>query len=205
MFRHKYTTTGAITTTRVLFVVVLLVVVSGVVMYTFFLAPLRSNNPPVSGSNCKNGCFVSEPVVDVIIPSLATTHGLGGATNHMLNVTRGQTVPMNVEVYTTNVAINATMQLFIVPTSQGSNSSNGTTSSNTTTSSLISKTGGAGITVRFNPANLSIRASSNESSVMTLSISSTAAEGYYDATVSAMDPDNSSYVWGTFFEINVQA
>ncbi len=204
MFRPKSTATGATTATMIVIVVVILIVVS-VVMYTFFLAPLRSNNSPVSGSNCKNGCFISEPVVDVIIPSLATTHGFNGATNKLLNLTRGETVSMNVEVYTSKVGVNATMQLFIYPPLEGSNSSSGTTTSNTTSSSLISKTGGAGISAKFSPANLSIPASSNETSIMTLSVSSTAIEGYYSATVSAFDPDNPSYVWGTLFEINVQA
>ncbi len=207
MFRHKCTaTTAAMTSIKIVLIVVVLLVLVSAVMYSFFLAPLRTNSSLVSGSNCKNGCFISEPVVDVLIPSLATIHGFNGATNHVLNVTRGQTVSMIVEVYTSNVGVNATMQLLIYPPPGGSNSSSGTTSSNTTTSSLlIGKMGGAAISAEFSPVNLSITADNNASSVMTLSVSSTAVEGYYDATVSATDPSNPSYVWGTFFEINVQA
>ena len=189
---------------RVVFVgtIIFAVIVAGSLSYFFFstgraVGNVHSSTSSVSSCYENNSCFVSEPVVDVIIPKLSQSLGSNEVANNVLNVTGGESVSLTVVVYPT-INLNATMKLELFPPVIANSSSFDSSSSSSTSS------GSAGINVDFNPLNMSISANGHASTVMTLNISSLAEVGVYSATASAVDIDNPAFVWGTFFQINVQ-
>ncbi|MCL4518695.1 MAG: hypothetical protein M1587_05805 [Thaumarchaeota archaeon] len=189
---------------RVVFVGALIfaVIVAGSLSYFFFTSGRAIGNVHSSTSSVScyknNSCFVNEPVVDIIIPKLSQSLGSNEVGNNVLNVTRGESVSLTIFVYPT-INLNATMELELFPPVTGSSASfdNFSSSSSTSTSS-------AGINADFNPSYMSISANGQASTVMTLNMSSAAETGVYSASASAVDINNPTFVWGTFFQINVQ-
>lgn len=192
---------------RVVFLgtIIFAVIVAGSLSYFFFSTGQAVHNVHASTSSVSscyenNSCFVSEPVVDVIIPKLSQSLGSNEVGNNMLNVTRGESVSLTVVVYPT-INLNATMKLELFPPLNNSATSS---SSETSVSSSSTPTSENDIIVGFNPQNMSISANGQGSAIMTLNVSTNAQLGVYSATASAFDIDNPSYVWGAFFQINVQ-
>ncbi|MHB8568118.1 MAG: hypothetical protein ACYC7D_11910 [Nitrososphaerales archaeon] len=173
--------TPAITKIVAIVIILIIVAVGSVAAFQY----LRTQGGPTV-SVCTT-CFVTEPVVDVIIPSLISHSGASGQSNAPLNVTRGEIVPIVVQIYSTR-QINAKMLFHIL----SSPSQNG---SNLDASSLI--------TGSFNPATLLSTAQSSGNTSLSLAVSNGALFGEYTAAVSATDIDNSSWTWGTIITINV--
>jgi hypothetical protein len=156
--------------------------VAGATAFVFLDRQARSPTGGCSSSSAKNAqCFVTEPVVDVIIPELASSTDKNGGVNEQLNVTSGRAVTLHVQIYPlAQINISLSFRAFL--------SSSGNVS---------------GITATFSPAQLSIRLNGNESSTVVLNVPQSAPSGVYPAVVSAQDVENSSWVWGSYFNINI--
>jgi hypothetical protein len=119
--------------------------------------------------------------VDVIIPELASATDKNGGVNEPLNVSGGQTSTLHVQIYPL-AQINVSLSFRVFPSSSGNASE---------------------ITATFSPAELEIPLNGNESSSVIISVPLSTPTGVYPAAVSAQDLENSSWVWGSYFSINV--
>ncbi|MHB8565464.1 MAG: hypothetical protein ACYC7D_04740 [Nitrososphaerales archaeon] len=95
--------------TKIVAIVIILIITA--VGSVAALQYLRTQGGPTA-SVC-NTCFVTEPVVDVIIPNLISHSGASGQSNAPLNVTRDETIPILVQIYSTKSII-AQMQFHIL-------------------------------------------------------------------------------------------
>jgi hypothetical protein len=161
-------------------IVLLVVIISLVAVYD--ISSRQTNDQ--TGTNS----FISEPVVDIILPSLFRETSTGGQ-NEPLNVTVGQTDTLAIRVYP-NVNLNLTMvfKYYLLTSSFTSSVSNNSSQS---------------ILANFVPSNLNIKAGKMGNTSMTLQVSRTASVGQYAAVISALNLDNSSEVWGVLVQINV--
>ena len=152
-----------------------IVVAASLVGY-FLLRPTQTT----STTSCSS-CFIQQPVVDVIIPELASKSDQNGGVNEMLNVSSGQTATLHVQIFTEQ-AVNVTLSFksFIA----NANSSQTMTGS-------------------FSPPTLAASLNGNATSVLHIFISPDVPNGVYSAAVSAVGIQNSSWVWGDYFNINV--
>ena len=170
---------SAISKSIAIVVIVLVSLLATVAAYSYSIT--QNQSPKVC-----NTCFVTQPVADLIIPSLVSHSNNGGATNLALNVTRGQNVSLIVEIFP-SVPINVTMHFRILSKpSTKLNSSDAIVSS-------------------FTPETLSIQGLSSENCTLFLSFASYAPTGAYSVVVSAIDSSNSNWTWGTIFTINISA
>ena len=153
-----------------------------VILGVLFIRPGITNGRT---SLCQS-CFVNEPVVDVILPALAKNSGGGVSTsNAPLNITRGSTQTLEVQVYPTiDVSVKLVFRVLFAPVATNSSST-----------SWISAT--------FTPGQISVASQKRGVSTLSLSVSSIAPLGTYNAAVSAEETTNTSVVWGTFFMTNV--
>lgn len=154
---------------------VIVFIVAAVAMGYFLFQP-----KPTTTTDCLN-CFIQQPVVDVIIPELASQTDQNGGVNVPLNATSGETSVIHVVVYSEQ-AVNVTLSFksFI----SGSNESQ-----------LM--------TAAFSPSTLVVPKLGNATSVVHIFISPSVANGTYTAVISAVASQNSSWVWGDYFKINV--
>jgi hypothetical protein len=124
----------------------------------------------------------AEPVVDVIIPSLAVYLSGGGGVNRALNMSAGSNTTLEVDIYSTEtVVLNLTFHAYHLGRVPAP-------------STLL---------WHFNPSSLKVQDGSKAVSLLTLIIPPNAAPGTYNAVVSAFDALNQTLVWGTFFQVNV--
>jgi hypothetical protein len=162
-------------------VVLLVITISLVAIYDI-------GNSQINGQTGTNS-FISEPVVDILLPSLFRETSTGGQ-NEPLNVTVGETDTLAIQIYP-NVNLNLTMEFryyFL-----------GTTFSSTTSSNSSQS-----ILAQFFPPSLSINADKTGNTSVTLQVSRTASLGQYNAIISALNTENSSEVWGVIVQINVR-
>ena len=170
----------AISTTASIILVVLIAGAAIVFAYSYV-----SLTTPKSTTTVCSGCFVSEPVVDVIIPSLITHSNANGADNAPLNLTRGEPTTISVGVFPT-LPVNVTLQFMILSTPP-----------NVTSDSIP-------IMGNFTPSKLTVNADSNGTSTLSIDVAPGSPVGAYSAEVTAIDFANSSWSWGTVFTINVR-
>ena len=166
-------------------IIVLAILVTGIATYDL-LSPHNGQ-----GQQGTTQALSAQPVVDVILPSLFRQQG-SNSQNAPLNVTSGQNVTLEVDVYTT-VSLNLKMQYaaFLLPSGyNGSTSSQGNPS-------IMSAT--------FNPQTLNINGGAKGISTLRLSIPPTALLGEYSAVISAINVNNSTQTWGDIFQIFVTA
>ena len=162
-----------------------LIVLSAVIGIGFVMQPGSANNRTVT-TLCQS-CFVEEPVVDVILPTL--TRNPGGSvstTNAPLNMTRGSTQSLSVDVYpTVSISVTLVFRVLLSPSAGTAGSS-------------------ASLSASFSPSELSISSQGRGVSTLTISVPANALPGTYNAAVSVEQTNaTSSGVWGTFFMINV--
>lgn len=164
-------------------IIVLGVIVASIAVYDL-LTPPKSNQQGTSLP------FVVQPVVDVIVPSLFRQQGSDNG-NVPLNITQGGSVSMVVNVYST---VSLTLKMSLDVLSGPSNQTN--TSSIPQSTSVISAS--------FDPDVLNISGDGQGSCNMTLHFSSAANLGEYNTEVSATNANESSMVWGSFVQINIE-
>jgi hypothetical protein len=128
---------------------------------------------------------VGQPVGDLIIPLLAPS-AASGTVNSPLNLTTGQRVSLEVDVYLTLQA-NVSMKFEVFPPV-------GSTSNNT----------GNSFNATFSPPSFSALPNKKASTILSFSVPSSAAVGQYSAVVAAVDSSNTSITWGDYFQINVR-
>lgn len=126
-------------------------------------------------------CFISQPVVDLVISELASSTGKSGHVNEQLNVTAGQVTILHIQVYS-ETQVNVTLTFHVFDSSANLSS---------------------GITGAFSPQIFVVPSQGNQTSVLQMNIPNNAEAGLYPAVASATDLQNSSWVWGTYFGINV--
>ncbi len=156
-------------------VVIIIVALAGAGFY-FYMASSQN----LETTTCA-GCFYTQPIVEVVIPKLAGGSNPNGATNSQLNVSSGQSVTLSVSVYPT-VPLTVEMEFRLYA------------STNTT---------GNFVNASFTPSRLAIPSQGNGTTTMTLSFSDSAPAGTYSAVVTAVDSENSSLYWGSYFQILV--
>ena len=160
---------------KLLAVVVIVVIVAAAALGYFLLQPKGTTT-----TNCP-GCFIQQPVVDVIIPELASQTDQNGGVNQPLNATAGQTSTLRVQVYSEE-AVNVPLSF----------------------KSFISGANGSQLmTAAFSPSTLDVPNLGNATAVLHIFISPSVAKGVYSAAISAVAIQNSSWVWGDYFSINV--
>ena len=139
----------------------------------------------------ESNSFIEEPVVDILIPALFRETSTGGI-NAPLNVSRGQSVSLTVQLYpTTSLNVSMLFRYFILG---GLN--NNQTSTNQNSSQYLS--------AKFDPQILTIEAGKTVNTTMRLEISQAATKGQYNSVVSAVNLQNSSQIWGVIIQINIQ-
>jgi hypothetical protein len=157
-------------------IVVLAVAISGIAFFDLFY----SRN---LGNATTSNSFVNQPVVDIIIPSLFKESSTGGI-NSALNLTRGQVVSLQVEVFPTfNLTASMNLRVYALNTSQGNAS--------------------GAISATFEPEQLNVAENSVKNTTMTIDVSSNAQPAGYNAVVSATNAVNASQSWGDVFQLNV--
>lgn len=164
-------------------IIVLALIVVGVASYDL-LSPRTTH-----AQQSTTYSFVQQPVVDLIIPTLFRQQGSDSG-NLPLNVTRGENVPLSIDIYTT-VTITFSMKCEIYLLSVRSGTSTASTTNSTT------------ILASFNPQSLIVNASAKGVSTMHLSVLSQTLVGEYTAVVTAVNVYNSTQSWGDIFQINV--
>lgn len=152
--------------------IILIIVAAGAVGY-FLMQPRVTTT-----TNC-TGCFIQQPVVDVIIPELASKTDQNGGLNEQLNVTAGQTVSLHVQIFT-EAPVNVTLYFKFFATNESQN-----------------------ITASLSPDTLMVPTLGNATSLLRISFPPNLKQGAYSAVVSAVDIQNSSWVWGDYFNIEV--
>jgi hypothetical protein len=155
------------------------VIVAAVVLVS---APLVGSNTPT----CTQ-CFQTEPIVDIVSPSL------GNATssvnqNRTIDMQAGTSAVLEIDVYPT-ISVNLTLEFGTVL----AYSTAGTSSST-----------GVLPTALFQPSTLTIGSNSKGASSMTVTVPQLATKGTYDSVVSAVNLQNSSEVWGLYFQLVVK-
>jgi hypothetical protein len=155
-------------------VVLILVATSSAFAYSMLTyRPLANNSPSTSH-------FIGQPVVDVIIQNL-TRQGQG--VPEPLNVTRGSSTKLLIEVFpTVDLAVYFRMNIFSMKTGENK------------TSSFI---------ITFDPTSVSVRANSEATAFMTISVPFDAPTGTFDAIASAINQKNPTQVWGLVFTMSV--
>lgn len=166
-------------------IIVLAIVAAGIATYYLL-------TPPRAGAQTTTYSFIEQPVVDVIIPTLFREQGSNNG-NIPLNVTRGESISLAVDVYSTvSLAFEMQFRIFALASEQGSNSSVSSTSNASTSVVAI-----------FSPETLTISGAGETSSNMTLAVSARAPMGEYNSVVSVMNLNNSSQVWGSIVQISI--
>jgi hypothetical protein len=156
-----------------------LVIVAGVIVATSL--------PGGNGSPTCTKCFGTEPIVDIVSPVL------GNATssvnqNRTLDVQAGKSAVLEIDVYPT-IPVNVTLEFSSVLVY----STSGTTSGS-----------GALPSALFQPNTLSIKQNSKGVSSLTITVPELATRGTYDTVVSAVNNQNSTEVWGLYFQLVVK-
>ncbi len=121
--------------------------------------------------------FLNEPVVDVIIPSL-----FNNGANAPLNVSTGEHATLVVQIYPT-VRLDALMKFQVDSSPLGGNNRS--------------------ISATFDPSTLDIAAGSSGNTTMNIYVSKNATNGLYYSSVSAVNLENSSELWGNVVQIDV--
>ena len=120
-------------------------------------------------------------MVDVVIPELASRTDENGGVNEVLNVSAGQTATLHVQIFTEQ-AVNVTLSF----------------------KSFIASANGSQVMIgSFSPSTLAVPLNGNATSVLHIFIPPQVPSGVYSAAVSAVGIQNSSWVWGDYFNINV--
>lgn len=158
-------------------ILIILIIIAAAAIGYFLIQPRVSTT-----TNC-TGCFIQQPVVDVVIPELASKTDQNGGVNEQLNVTAGETVSLHVQVFTEQ-AVNVTLSFR--PFLPSSNSSQMVIAS-------------------FDPDSLVVPTLGNATSQLRLSFSPDLKPGVYSAAISAVANENSSWIWGDYFNFNVIA
>lgn len=165
-------------------VIIVIVVAIGAVAAYEYSGQQTTQSGTLVCSTCTvcNNCFVNEPVVDVVIPALIGNSGAAGSTNAPLNVTQNDNVKLAVEIFPSQtIDVKMSFKVLSSPASAASGALNAT----------------------FNPSLLTIASQSHASTTLDLKVASGASIGVYDVAVSALDTQNSSWAWGTVFNVNV--
>lgn len=158
----------------VVFIVVLLVLITVFVTYYY------NANSSQQHKDLSTDSFFSEPVVDLIIPGLFN-YGV----NAPLNLTKGGTAALIVEVFPSTINLKTSVSASIASLSYPNENITNDISTN------------------ISPAQLSIADGSSGNTTLSINVSATAPLGTYRVTVTATNLENASQYWGTIFYLNV--
>lgn len=149
---------------------------------SFELGFLPAGQGRTSSTPCMN-CGFKEPVVDLIMPAIGSS-GNSSNPDRSINMSLGASKSFEVDLYPT-LAVNFSMD-FAVLVSPGGGSSTAYSPSAT-----------------FQPQTLEVGANAKGATTMTISVPNSAEGGTYYVVVSALNVDNSSQVWGLYFQLQV--
>lgn len=143
--------------------------------------------PPSKGSpsTCAQ-CFQTEPIVDVVSPSLGNA-GSSVNPNRIINMSAGSSRVLEIDVYPT-IAVNVSLG-FTTLLAYASNASSGS---------------GALPSVSYNPETLQMGVNAKGVSYATIAVPAQAAKGTYDSVFTVTNVANSSETWGLYFQLVVQ-
>jgi len=177
----------------VIIVVVIIAILGGSLIVESVIHPQTNVTSLSSTTTVCPQCFPTMPIGDVIIPALAPNAQSGGV-NEPLNLTLGEKVTLEVDVYLT-INANVGMKSEVFPPIVRSSSSNSDISTQVTS---------IPISISFGPASLSALDNVKASTNMTIQVSSSAQTGQYYVSITAFDTANSSIIWGDYFQMNVR-
>ena len=148
---------------------------------------LGQNQHQSTSTSITSNSFIEEPVVDLIVPQLFRQTSTGGI-NAPLNVTDGENVSLIVEIYPAAVSVNVSMEYrsFFLSGTNASNDNAGP------------------FAVTFKPEFLSIARGKEGNTTVNLAVSAASPPGDYNLIISAVDVQNSSYVWGVIVPVSIQ-
>lgn len=141
-----------------------------------------------SPNQTETNSFITQPVLDIIIPSLFHETSTGGI-NSPLNASAGQSISLTVQLFpSTNLNVSMQFRYFLMNSSSSSISPQGNASS---------------LSAMFHPLDLTIAGGKTANVTMDLAISASTVKSHYTSVISAVNLQNSSQVWGVIMQIDI--